>query len=150
MLRPILIVDDNPDDVDILCHGLRRADVTNQLQTFSGGEEVIAHLTDLSVHDPSESWLPVLCVLDVKMPGFHGAEVLSWIREHPGFDAMPVMMCSSSDDPKDVLAARDQGAQCYALKHPGAEDFKQILNRAERYADDRSVVFDVSCNLLLR
>ena len=86
MLRPILIIDDNADDVPILCHGLRRAGINEPVQHFASGEEAIMHLTEISAATADDRWRPLLCIVDVKMPGFHGSEVLQWIREH---DTMP-------------------------------------------------------------
>lgn len=148
MLRPILIIDDSADDVDILCHGLKRAGICHPLQSFFTGEEAITHLSDISAHGGDDSWRPLLIIVDVKMPGFHGAEVLQWIREHKAYAAMPVVMCSSSDDPKDVADAARFGAQCYARKYPTPEDFKELVRCAENFAGNPGEKFAVSCNLL--
>lgn len=149
MLRPILIIDDNPDDVDILCHALRRAGIKEPVQSFLGGEEAIVHLTEISTAGAASEWRPLLCILDVKMPGFHGAEVLQWIREHEAFSSVPVVMCSSSDDPNDVAEARKFGAQCYARKYPSATEFKDLIACAQQFRGGRDEQFHVACNLLL-
>lgn len=148
VLRPILIIDDSPDDVDILCHGLRRAGIKHPVQSFSGGEEAITHLSEIAATSADDGWRPLLCILDVKMPGFHGAEVLQWIREHSAYASMPVVMCSSSDDPKDVAEAGQFGAQCYARKYPSASEFKGLVACAESFTGDARDIFDVPCNLL--
>lgn len=147
--RPILIIDDNLDDVDILCHGLRRAGVQEPVQSFASGEDAISHLSEIATTGADTDWCPLLCILDVKMPGFHGAEVLQWIRQHDAYLAMPVVMCSSSDDPKDVADAAQFGAQCYAKKYPSPAEFKELLDCARRYKGEREEKFEVPCNLLL-
>ena len=149
MLRPILIVDDNADDVDALCRALRRAEVRNPVQSFPSGEDVIDHLSDLTETESTEGWLPILCLLDVKMPGFHGAEVLQWIRGHHQFRQMPVAICSSSADTKDVNVARQYGAQCYLKKYPNPDDIGLLVDLAQRFTADPSVVFDLPANLFL-
>lgn len=147
--RPILIIDDNPDDVDILCHGLRRAGISEPVQSFASGEDAITHLSEITSSQADDGWRPLLCIVDVKMPGFHGAEVLQWIRGHDAYASMAVIMCSSSDDPKDVADAAQYGAQCYARKYPTPGDFVELLSCARRFKGEREEKFDVSCNLLL-
>jgi CheY-like chemotaxis protein len=148
-LRPILIVDDDPDDVDILCHALRRAGVVHPVQTFPSGEKAIEHFTELSGAQQHAGRLPLLCVLDIKMPGFHGTEVLQWIRDHDAFSSVPVMICSSSDDPKDVHSAAQFGAQCYARKYPSPKEFTELVTCAQNFTGDPTKRFVAACNLLV-
>jgi DNA-binding NarL/FixJ family response regulator len=119
------------------------------VQSFASGEEAITHLSDISRTEADDGWRPLLCIVDVKMPGFHGAEVLQWIREHDSYAAMPVVMCSSSDDPKDVSAAAQFGAQCYARKYPSPADFRELIACARRFSGQSGEKFEVTCNLLV-
>lgn len=69
-------------------------------------------------------------LLDVKMPGLTGLELLEWIREHPLFDSIPVVMWSSSDDPRDLERAAKLGAQCYIGKYPPFPVVREMLEQA--------------------
>lgn len=149
MARSIVIVDDNPDDVEIFCRALRRSGLDQEVQSFSNAEDAMEHLARLATPPATEERWPLLCVLDVKMPGFHGAEVLQWIRARDVFATMPVMMCSSSDEPGDIRQAAQFGAQCYARKCPTSAELRAIIRCAEAFTGDPSEKFAVSCNLLL-
>lgn len=105
------------------------------------------HLAGLSVPE-ARNWQPLLCVLDVNMPGFRGIDVLHWIREHDAFASIPVLVCSSSDDAGDIRQAAHFGAQCYAVKYGSPDDWKEVIACAERFSGDRSERFSVPCNLL--
>lgn len=107
------------------------------------------HLTEISATNADDGWRPLLCIVDVKMPGFHGAEVLQWIREHDTYAAMAIVMCSSSDDPNDVSAAARFGAQCYARKYPSPAEFAELVGCARRFSGRCEERFEIACNLLL-
>jgi CheY-like chemotaxis protein len=98
--------------------------------------------------------LPLLCFLDVKMPSVNGHELLQWIRQQPGLDAMSVVMLSSTEHPEDVKKAAEGGAQCYLAKYPHPTVLRRVLDEAERISKNgvtaSSEWFGLPANLLLR
>src|SRR5436309_3003370 len=115
--RVIVAADDDSDDVDLMKILLRKAGIQHPVQFFSGGDALITALSALLKRSVKAA-LPLLCFLDIRMPGMSGFDVLEWIRGQPKLDAMSVVMLSSSDDPADVRKAASSGAQCYLAKYP--------------------------------
>jgi CheY-like chemotaxis protein len=145
-LRPLFLVDDDEDDRNLFCRVLREAKVQHPLRTLSRGEDMIDALIEVLRGAP----LPIACFLDVRMPGMNGFDVLRWIRcQHP-LDDMPVIMLSSSDEPRDLNEANHFGAQCYLSKFPDPAQLVEIVMEAERAAEASVAnAFKLQCNLLL-
>lgn len=146
----IVAVDDDPDDVDLLRLLIRKAGITQPIQFYRHGEEVIAALSKL-VEDSLKAFRPLLCFLDVKMPAVTGHDVLRWIRSHPALDPLPVVMLSSSDHPEDIKQAAKAGAQCYLAKYPQPGVLKEVVQEAQRFAlgAPADECFRMPSNLLL-
>ena len=81
------------------------------LEIYRHGEEVISALSEVAGNGkaPPRGDRPLLCFLDIKMPGIGGHDVLKWIREQPTLDLLPVIMLSSSDHPEDIRQAAQPG-----------------------------------------
>jgi CheY-like chemotaxis protein len=93
---------------------------------------------------------PLLCFLDVRMPGMSGFDVLRWIRCQHALDAIPVVMLSSSEETPHLVEAQHAGAQCYLAKFPTAAELREIVREAERVAAvSPDHAFKLPCNLLL-
>jgi len=132
--NPIVVaVDDDADDVDLLRLLLRKAGIANPLEVYREGEQIIRALSKFA-QASFKAIRPLLCFLDVKMPGMTGHEVLKWIRAQPALDGLPVVMLSSSEHPEDIKQAAENGAQCYLTKYPQPAVLKEIIDEAERFA----------------
>lgn len=147
----ILAVDDDEDDIELLRILFRKAGITHPLQIHRQGEELIAVLSGLLKRTVQVA-LPLLCFLDVKMPTVTGHELLEWIRQHPQFDSVAVVMLSSSEHPADLKRAAERGAQCYVAKYPHPAVLRSIVDEAERLARQGAVSasFELPANLLRR
>jgi CheY-like chemotaxis protein len=133
LLPLIIAVDDEADDVFFLRHILQKTSCEHRFQPFGNGEAAVVGLT--AVAQPADAaMLPTVCFLDVKMPGMTGFDVLRWIRSQQALDAMPVIMFSSSDDPRDVDGARELGAQGYLKKYPTVSAMQTVLDEAREFA----------------
>jgi len=140
------MVDDQEFDRILFSRLLRDAGVSHPCVTFSRGEELIDALIDVLRGAP----VPLLCFLDVKMPGMNGFDVLRWIRCQHACNEIPIVMLSSSDEPRDLGEAHHCGAQCYVAKFPRVEQMRTILQEAERVAASSAAgPFKLPCNLLL-
>src|SRR4051812_16931113 len=147
----ILAVDDDEDDIDLMKLLFRKAGISEPLEVFRKGEDLVAALSAV-LKKSVEAVIPLLCFLDVKMPSMGGHELLRWIRQQPELDTLSVVMLSSSEHPEDVKAAADGGAQCYLAKYPQPAVLKQVLEEAERVhrAPAAKEWFGLTSNLLLR
>lgn len=130
---PILAVDDDRDDIDLLRLLLRKTGLAHPLQVYRDGDEVVTALTKL-VQQSFKAIRPLLCFLDIRMPSMTGHDVLRWIRAQPSLDRLPVVMLSSSEHPRDIQQAAQDGAQCYLTKYPQPAVLKQVVHDAERFA----------------
>jgi CheY-like chemotaxis protein len=149
----IMAVDDDDDDVTLMRLLFRKAGITQPVEVYSRGEDMIDALTEL-MKKSVRSVLPLLCFLDVKMPTVNGHELLQWIRKHPALDPLAVVMLSSSEHPEDVKQAALGGAQCYLAKYPHPTVLRRVLDEAERLStsgvDTCKEWFGLPANLLLR
>lgn len=131
-LQPLIVaVDDEADDVFFLRHIINKSGLAHRFQAFANGEAAVNGLSALK----SDAFaLPLVCFVDIKMAAMNGFDLLRWIREQRAFDALPVIMFSSSDDPRDVDNARELGAQGYLKKYPSSTDMKSVLEEAREFA----------------
>lgn len=113
----ILLVEDDPDDVVLISRALRNAKIANPVHEVADGDEAIAYLSGADrFADRNSHPLPVLVLLDLKLPRRDGFEVLRWIRAQPGLRRLPVVVLTSSRETVDVNRAYDEGANAYLVK----------------------------------
>ncbi len=133
-LQPLIVaVDDEADDVFFLRHIINKVGIPHRFQAFGNGEAAVNGLSSLRAEENGFA-LPLVCFVDIKMAAMNGFELLRWIREQRVFDAVPVIMFSSSDDPRDVDKARELGAQGYLKKYPSSAAMKSVLEEAREFA----------------
>jgi CheY-like chemotaxis protein len=146
----ILAADDDSDDADLLRLLLRKAGLPNPVEVFREGEELITSLSRL-VQTSLKALRPLLCFLDIKMPTMNGHDVLRWIRAQPALDRLPVIMLSSSEHPRDIQQAAQNGAQCYLTKYPQPAILRQVVQDAHRFTlgTPAEECFCLPANLLL-
>jgi CheY-like chemotaxis protein len=126
----VLAAEDEPTDAFILQLAFEQAGLANPLTIVSDGRAAVDYLSgtppygDRAVHP-----LPALLILDLKMPRMNGFDVLTWLSAHPGFNALPAVVLSSSSDDKDIERARSLGAQDYFVKPHSLDDLVAILHR---------------------
>ena len=134
MLQPLIVaVDDEADDVFFLRHIINKSGLAHRFQAFANGEAAVNGLAALS-SEVNAFALPLVCFVDIKMAAMNGFDLLRWIREQRTFDALPVIMFSSSDDPRYVDNARELGAQGYLKKYPSSTAMKSILEESRDLA----------------
>jgi CheY-like chemotaxis protein len=129
----IVAVDDEIDDIFFLKNIIKRTGISHRFQHFANGDAAVSGLGGLLV-TPRAAVFPLVCLLDIKMTGMSGLDVLQWIRAQKPLDALPVIMFSGSDDPRDLQRAKDLGAQCYVKKFPSPDVMRQLLQEAESFA----------------
>ncbi|MES2697549.1 MAG: response regulator [Verrucomicrobiota bacterium] len=118
-LSPILVADDDLNDLFLLRRRLDKAGVKHPVVTFSNGEELVSFLRASAIKGEGLSGVkPCLIFLDLKMPRRDGFEVLSWARAQHALKNLPIVVLSGSDLQRDLDRARELGATDYLVKPP--------------------------------
>lgn len=130
----ILVAEDSRDDAFLLKRAFLKAGVNAPLELVENGDSAVNYLAGHKPFDDRQKFpFPKLLILDVKMPGCNGFEVLKWVREHRGFHLLPILMLSSSDDQQDIDKAHELGANGYTVKPCGIELLTQMVLCIEGY-----------------
>ena len=113
----ILLVEDNLDDIALITRAFQRAGVRHRVEAVTSGMDAIAYLQGATPYGNREKYpLPALVLLDIRMPGTDGFEVLRWIRHSADFSELCVVMLTSSDLIRDVNQAYNLGANSFLVK----------------------------------
>lgn len=113
----ILLVEDNPKDVLLMQRAFRKANIENPLQVVNDGEAAVLYLSGREPYSDRYRYpLPLLILLDLKLPRKSGAEVLLWLRQQPELKRIPVVVLTSSKEYADVNHVYDLGANAYMVK----------------------------------
>jgi CheY-like chemotaxis protein len=131
-LKPvILIAEDNPDDVEMLRRSFQQAGIEATLEVAANGAEAIQYLEGSGPFATGEKRrLPDFVLLDLKMPGKDGFEVLRWVREQPALKDLPIIVLTCSDEIRDVNKAYALGANSFLTKPLDFTDFKNTVYAA--------------------
>ena len=100
----ILLVEDNPDDVELTIRAFKKNNILNRVIVANDGVEALDYLFDTGVHAGRDlKDLPVVILLDLKLPKIDGLEVLKRIRQDNRTKLIPVVILTSSSEQKDVI-----------------------------------------------
>ena len=127
--RPILIVEDNPMDLDLTRRAFARRKLANPIEVARDGEEALAFLPRWQAGAPQ----PAVILLDLKLPKVNGLEVLRQIRSHPEFGDIPIVMLTTSAEDADIKKAYELGVNSYILKPVDFEKFLEVAAQIELY-----------------
>ncbi len=126
--KTILYAEDNVDDVFIFKLAFKRATLPHSLHIVQDGQQAIDWFQGATPFSDREKHpLPHILVTDIKMPRKNGFELLEWIRRHDLFEKIPVIILSSSDEPRDVKRAYELGATTYFVKTAHYQDVVHFL-----------------------
>ena len=113
----ILLVEDEPDDAHLLIRAFRKAGAANPIRHVADGDAAIAYFAgEAPFGNRQEYPLPIVVLLDLKLPRRSGFEVLAWLRDQPVLRRLPVVVLTSSGQLDDVNRAYDLGANSYLVK----------------------------------
>ena len=131
---PILLVEDSPDDAFLIQRAFRKANLANSVQLVRDGEEAMAYLKgEPPFSDRNEFPLPVLMLLDLKLPRRSGLEVLEWVRQDSTLKRLPVVVLTSSRESVDVNRAYDLGVNSYLTKPVGFDALLEMVKSVNLY-----------------
>lgn len=137
---PILLAEDDRNDVYLMRRAFVEAAVPNPLIVVRNGREAVDYLAGKDAYSDREKYpLPGLMLLDLKMPWMDGFDVLSWLRRQPQYDALPVVLLTSSRLQPDVAQSRLMGLYDYRVKpHDFAELVSLLADVRKCWLDERS------------
>lgn len=145
MLRPILLVEDNPNDIELTLIALEKSRLANPVVSVRDGAEALDYLRREGDWTTRVDENPAVILLDKKLPKVDGHEVLKTVRSDERLKRIPVVMLTSSREEKDLLRSYDLGVNAYVVKPVEFDDFMAaisdlgmfwaVLNEPPPYAD---------------
>lgn len=126
---PILLVEDNPMDIDLTLRAFKRRHLTNPIEIARDGEEALAWFPRWEAGEP----LPVVILLDLKLPRVDGLEVLRRLKAHAVFRRIPVVVLTTSAESHDVSEAYGIGVNSYIVKPVDFDKFVDVAAQIEVY-----------------
>lgn len=130
--RPeILLIEDNPDDVDLTIEAIRRAGMENPVTIVNNGQTALDLLMKRGKYCDAKT--PDLVLLDLNLPGIHGGEVLTAIKSDVALKRVPVIVLTTSDSPQDIARAYDLHANCYVTKPLSLDSFVDVVKRIREF-----------------
>jgi two-component system, response regulator len=130
----ILLVEDNPSDIQLTQRALSKSHIANELVVVEDGQEALDYLFGDGTGESQEGRaLPTMVLLDLKLPKVDGLEVLREIRNHPQTRRLPVVMLTSSTESQDVGASYDLGVNSYIRKPVDFSQFAQAISQLNLY-----------------
>ena len=132
MERPILLVEDNEDDVFLMKMAAKQAGLARALDVAEDGEVAMAYLTRSASANGGAS-LPSLILLDLKMPRVPGLEFLQWLGHQSPLQNIPVVILTSSSADSDIQSAYDLGAKSYFTKPADSASLVQLVKLLNEY-----------------
>lgn len=127
----VLLIEDDPEDVDLTQEALERSNVMVKLNVVHNGEEALAYLRREGQYQQRSH--PDLIWLDLNLPGMSGQEILRAIREDASIKHIPIVVLTTSDADEDILKSYQLGANCYVQKPIGIREFQQMLSALEQF-----------------
>lgn len=128
MLKPILLVEDNPRDLELTLVALERSQLANDVIVMRDGAEALDYLLRRGEHAQRADGNPAVLLLDLKLPKIDGLEVLKTVRETTELRSIPVVMLTSSREEPDLMKAYELGVNAYVVKPVEFRDFVTAIS----------------------
>ena len=124
-LKRILLVEDDPKDVELTLTGLAEYNLANEVVIVRDGEEALDYLYRRGNHQTRANGNPAVMLLDLKLPKVNGFEVLQQVRGNENLKMIPVVVLTSSHEERDLVQSYKLGVNAYVVK---PVDFHQFVN----------------------
>jgi CheY-like chemotaxis protein len=129
MHPPILLVEDNPHDVDLTLRAFSRRKLANPVLVARDGEEALEWIPRWQAGERK----PAVILLDLNMPRVDGLTVLKALKSLPELQRIPVVILTTSKEDRDINTAYDLGANSYIVKPVSFENFMDVVQQIELY-----------------
>ena len=127
MLKPILLVEDNPKDLELTLIALEKSQLANDVVVTRDGVEALDYLNSTGPHANRTPGNPAVVLLDLKLPKVDGIEVLTIIRSTPELKSIPVVMLTSSREEQDLLRSYALGVNAFVVKPVEFREFVDAI-----------------------
>lgn len=133
MARPveILLVEDNPGDVELIANALRVGKISNRINVAEDGESALAFLRRQGNYAGAPC--PDVVLLDLNLPRKDGREVLAEIKSDPALKQIPVIILTTSQSDEDIIRAYNLAANCYITKPVDLDQFTRVVQAIEEF-----------------
>jgi CheY-like chemotaxis protein len=115
-LRPILLVEDSPKDLELTLAALAKCQLANEIHIARDGEEAIDYLYATGKHEGRTEGDPAVVLLDLKLPKIDGLEVLERVKRDPNLRHIPIVMLTSSRKEQDLVRSYELGVNAFVVK----------------------------------
>lgn len=126
-LKRILLVEDSPNDVELILTALSENRLANEVVVVRDGEEALNYLYRKGVFKLRMEGNPVVVLLDLKLPKVDGLEVLAQIKSDPELRAVPVVVLTSSREEQDLINSYNLGTNAYVVKPVDFHEFVDTI-----------------------
>ena len=126
-LKPILLVEDNPKDLELTLAALEQCQLANAVVIARDGVEALDYLNRRGKFAGDHFLDPAVVLLDLKLPKVDGLEVLEQIKKDPALQQTPVVMLTSSREEQDLIRSYSLGVNAFVVKPVGFEDFLRAI-----------------------
>ncbi len=132
--RVILLVEDNPSDIELTQRAFEKSRIKNELQIARDGQEALEYLFGTGAWSGRDTTqLPAIVLLDLKLPKIDGLEVLKRIRVNARTKRLPVAILTSSNEERDLVDCYDLGANSYIRKPVDFKQFVEVVRQVGLY-----------------
>lgn len=130
----ILLIDDTEEDIELALRALRKAGVTNDIQTARDGAEAVSFLFGSDAYECCGGRnCPRLILLDLKLPKIDGLELIQRIKSDPRTRAIPIVVLTSSKEQRDIVESYNLGVNSYIVKPVDFEQFAHVVEKLGMY-----------------
>ena len=128
-LRPILLAEDNPKDVELTLEALSEHNLANKVVVVRDGVEALEYLRYEGRFKLRNRGNPAVLLLDIKMPRMGGIELLNVIRKDPALKFLPIVMLTSSREESDLVTSYELGANAFVVKPVDFDQFIDVIKQ---------------------
>lgn len=128
MLKPILLVEDNPHDLELTLIALSKSQLANEVVIARDGAEALDYLHRRGQYANRPAGHPAVVLLDLKLPKIDGLEVLKEIRTNSDSKSQPVVMLTSSKEEQDLVRSYELGVNAYVVKPVDFTEFVRAIS----------------------
>ncbi len=125
----VIISEDDPGHAELIREALEDSGIHNEILHFPDGQVTWEYLQEQSTRDPENNKHALLVLLDINMPRMNGVEVLRNIKEHAKLKSIPVIMLTTTDDPREIEQCYELGCNVYITKPVDYDRFSDTLKR---------------------
>ena len=127
-LKPILLVEDNPKDIELTLVALAKTNLANEVIVLRDGAEALDYLCYRGKYESRPRGSPAVILLDLKLPKVDGLQVLQTVKSTQELKSLPVVMLTSSREEQDLLRSYKLGVNAYVVKPVGFNDFIKAIS----------------------